>query len=50
MASERCAGSWAFPDNYDGEHTTCSTCGRKLKLHVGGRVPIHNTEAVRNAR
>jgi hypothetical protein len=37
-----CAGSQSFPDNYDGEFTRCSECGRKMKLHVNGKLPHHN--------
>jgi hypothetical protein len=38
----RCSGSMAFPTNYNGEFTRCRECGRKMKLHVNGRVPNHN--------
>lgn len=39
---EKCAGSQAFPTNYDGEFTRCDACGRRLRLHVSGVLPAHN--------
>lgn len=48
--SARCPGSGAFPGTYDGEFTRCETCGRKLNLDRGGRVPSHNSVAPENYR
>jgi hypothetical protein len=33
-----------FPTNYDGETTVCPQCGRRLRLHVNGKLPKHNRE------
>lgn len=43
--SDRCSGSNAFPDNFDGEFTKCGQCGRTMNLDPSGRVPRHNTVA-----
>lgn len=40
----KCEGGQRFPNTYDGEHTTCPVCGRKLKLGRNGRVPHHNQQ------
>jgi hypothetical protein len=42
--TEPCAGSMTFPTNYDGETTVCPRCGRRLRLHVNGKLPKHNRE------
>ena len=39
-----CAGSMTFPTNYDGETTVCAECGRRLRLHVNGKLPNHHRE------
>lgn len=47
MRGVRCLGSQKFPTNYDGTYTKCPACRRKLKLHVNGRIPTHNTVSKR---
>lgn len=46
----RCLGSQKFPTNYDGRYTRCPVCKRKLKLHINGRVPQHNTVGKRETK
>jgi hypothetical protein len=39
---DRCPGSRTHPVDYDGRYTHCPECGRRLRLHVNGKLPEHN--------
>lgn len=48
--AQLCDGSGTFPTTYDGEYTRCEKCGRKLKLHLSGKLPLHRPKAARTPR
>jgi hypothetical protein len=43
-----CDGSNEFPTSFDGEFTTCETCGRKMNLDRDGKVPKHRVIQPKN--
>lgn len=46
----KCSASQTLPRNYDGEHVRCHDCGRKLKLHINGKIPNHNRDETKRYR